>query len=115
MCIDIFAAVLFKKNKLSFVFGLIYSSGRIGSVFNILFSGKLYNLLKTFIVNDNARLGSVFLLGLDCPIHESTCPCHLLGFSCLPHVGLVAVILDYRREKATGRKRANVIAKPKWL
>ena len=92
VCIDIFAAVLFKKNKLSFVFGLIYSSGRIGSVFNILFSGKLYNLLKTFIVNDNARLGSVFLLGFG-----------LLIFSAA--VGLVAVILDYRREKATGRKR----------
>ena len=91
VCIDVFAAILFKKNKLSFVFGLIYSSGKIGSVFNILFSGKLYSLLKTFIVNNNARLGSTLLLGFG-----------LLAFSAA--VGLVAVMLDYRREKATGRK-----------
>ena len=91
LCVDIFAASLFKEKKLSFVFGLIYSSGRLGSVLNINLSGQLYSSL-TFIINKNSRLGCVFLLGF---------ALIMLGVA----VGLVAVMLDYRREKTTGRKR----------
>ena len=55
LCVDIFAATLFKEKNLSFVFGLIYSFGRIGAVLNFNVSGRLYTSLA-FITNNNARL-----------------------------------------------------------
>ena len=83
LCVDIFAAALFKEKKLSFVFGLVYSSGRLGSVLNINLSGQLYSSLA-FITNNNARLGCVFLLGFALIINSSRY-CFWFGSS---HAGL---------------------------
>ena len=91
LCVDIFAASLFKKEKLSFVFGLIYSFGRLGSVLNLNLTGRLYSALG-FLTDHNARLGSVLLLAF------VVCTTGLI-------VGFIATLLHYRREKVLREKR----------
>ena len=91
LCVDIFAASLFRKKELSFVFGLICGSGRIGSILNLNLTGQLYKALS-FLKNRNARLGSVLLLAF------GVCTVGLT-------LGIIASILDYRREKVLGTKR----------
>ena len=79
-----FCSVTFQKKEVEFCVWLDLSSGRLGAVLNINLSGQLYSSL-TVITNNNARLGCVFLLGF---------ALIMLGVA----VGLVAVMLDYRRD-----------------
>ena len=89
--IEITTAALFRDRELSFVFGLVFGAGRIGSTLNLNLSHRLYDALH-FLTDRNARLGSVLIFGFGL---------------CLIALVVVFILagLHYRRERVLKKKR----------
>ena len=89
--IEITTAALFRDRELSFVFGLVFGAGRIGSTLNLNLSHRLYDALH-FLTDRNTRLGSVLLFGFGL---------------CVIALVIVFILagLHYRRERVLKKKR----------